>query len=546
MRPAHRLISAALLSFALGLGAPDASSVSALGRPPQGPGRELVSAADLAGIADIRALGLDPARSEVMALAEQLTDVYGPRLTGSPNLERAGKWAASKMREWKLDRAELEPWPPNSSTVGPNNGFPNGWFNEHFYMAATAPQPFPIAGVPLAWTSGTAKLVRGEAVIVTGVSQEAVAPFAGKLKGKWILGSTLTAVQPTFTPLGRRYTTEDLDRIEARGRGAGNSGAPVGPGRQSTPPTARGPATPAFNRNDFFKAEGALGVLSANSSGRGLYTASGAPPTRGPGGMLPIVAISAEQYGQLSRLVQQGAHVVIEADIRNRFVPNPPLFNVIGEIRGTDKADEVVMLGAHLDSWHASTGATDNAAGSAAVLEAMRLLKASGVTLRRTVRAALWTGEEQGLYGSAYYVRQHFGGARPSRGAPPTPVTPEHAKLSGYFNLDNGTGAIRGVYLQQNAAVEPIFRSWIEPLRDLGMTHLTLSNTSGTDHTSFTDAGLPGWEFIQDEIEYNALTHHTNFDSYERLIPEDLRKDATILAAFAYLAANRAELLPRP
>jgi Zn-dependent M28 family amino/carboxypeptidase len=222
------------------------------------------------------------------------------------------------------------------------------------------------------------------------------------------------------------------------------------------------------------------------------------------------------------------------------------MFNVVGEIRGTDKAEEVVMLGAHFDSWHASTGATDNAAGSAAMLEAMRLLKVSGVTLRRTVRIGLWNGEEQVLIGSRLYVQQRFGGTSAGRGGgAPVPPTPDHARFSGYFNIDNGTGAIRGVYLQGNAAVESIFREWMKPLNDIGMTHLAPGNTGGTDHQSFDGAGLPGWQFIQDPVEYNSFTHHTNLDSFERLQAEDMRKNATIAAIFAMLAANRDDVLPR-
>ncbi len=245
-------------------------------------------------------------------------------------------------------------------------------------------------------------------------------------------------------------------------------------------------------------------------------------------------------------MLAKNVPVTVEGDIKNSHYPNPMMFNVVGEIRGTDKADELVMLGAHFDSWHASTGATDNAAGSAAMLEAMRILKQSGVRLRRTVRIGLWNGEEQGLIGSNLYVRQHFGGGRGGRGGtPPPPPTPEHAKFSAYFNIDNGTGAIRGVYLQQNQAVAPIFRAWMEPFRSIGMTHLNPNNTGGTDHGSYDNAGLPGFQFIQDAVEYDTMTHHTNLDSYERLQPEDMRRNATIAAAFAFLAANREERLPR-
>jgi Zn-dependent M28 family amino/carboxypeptidase len=255
----------------------------------------------------------------------------------------------------------------------------------------------------------------------------------------------------------------------------------------------------------------------------------------------------------MGRILEKKMPVTIEADIKNTYFPNPPMFNVVGEIRGTDKADEIVMLGAHFDSWHASTGATDNGAGSGAMMEAMRILKQSGVTLRRTVRIGLWTGEEQGLLGSRDYVSRHFGtpgqGGGRGAGAPPVPpqpptLLPDAAKFAAYFNIDNGTGAIRGVYLQGNDAVAPIFRDWMEPLHSIDMTTLTIANTGGTDHLSFDAIGLPGFQFIQDPIEYDTMTHHTNLDSYERLQPEDMRRNATIAAAFAFLAANRDEKLP--
>jgi carboxypeptidase Q len=289
-----------------------------------------------------------------------------------------------------------------------------------------------------------------------------------------------------------------------------------------------------------------LGVFSTAPRGHGIYTIGAGSRTADPATMLTTVAIPAEQYGRIARMLAKNIAVTIEADIKNTYYPNPPMFNVVGEIRGTDKADELVMLGAHFDSWHASTGATDNAAGSAVMLEAMRILKQSGVKLRRTVRIGLWTGEEQGLIGSALYVRQKFGGGRGGRGGgTPPALTLDHPKFSAYFNIDNGTGAIRGVYLQQNQAVAPIFRAWMEPFRSLGMTHLNPGNTGGTDHQSYDGTNLPGFQFIQDEVEYGSMTHHTNLDSYERLQPEDMRRNATIAAAFAFLAANRDEKLPR-
>jgi Zn-dependent M28 family amino/carboxypeptidase len=329
-------------------------------------------------------------------------------------------------------------------------------------------------------------------------------------------------------------------------QGGGPGAAPGGRGGPGAAPTG-----PPFNRNAFFLSEGVLGTFSTAARGHGIYTIGGGQRAADPATLLPAITIPAEHYGRIARMLAKKIPVTVEADIKNTFHPNPMMFNVVGEIRGTDKADEVVMLGAHFDSWHASTGATDNVAGSAAMMEAMRILKQSGVRLRRTVRIGLWNGEEQGLIGSRLYVSKHFGGSAGRGGgagrggAAPVPPTLEHAKFSAYYNIDNGTGSIRGVYLQQNHAVAPIFRAWMEPFRSIGMTHLNAGNTGGTDHQSFDGAGLPGFQFIQDEVEYDSMTHHTNLDSYERLQPEDMRRNATIAAAFAFLTANREERLPR-
>ena len=582
-------------------------AVSAMGLP-----RAAQEQIDLDSVNKIKALGLDPKSSQVMEISSFLTDVYGPRLTGSANIKAAGDWAVAKMKEWGLENVSLEPWPADPS--GQNGGFPCGWTNTKFYIAAVAPQAFPISGTPTAWTPGTNGLVRGEAVTVVEPQTTTEAgyreKYAGKLKGKWILRSAPPNAQPMMTAPATRYTTEQLDRMEnppppdpnSPGRGGRQGGAPAGnpPAAQTPAPAAAAPApapTPApkppppppvrkdvcagktpdpawvkaqadaaaargagagaggegagrggqgrggqgqapFNVNAFLKAEGALGVLTTSRT-YGVYTIGGGSRSTDPATLLPAITIEGEHYGRLYRMVTKGVPVTVEADIRNVYTPNPPMFNVVGEIRGTDKADEIVMLGAHFDSWHASTGATDNVAGSAAMLEAMRLLKVSGVKLRRTVRIGLWTGEEQGLIGSRLYVQQHFGG----RGG--TPPTPDHAKFSGYFNIDNGTGAVRGVYLQGNAGVGPIFRAWMAPFKENGMTHLNAGNTGGTDHQSFDAVGLPGWQFIQDPMDYNSMTHHTNLDSYERLVADDMRKNATIAAAFAMLTANREDKLPR-
>ena len=567
---------------------------------------------DYDAINKIKTLGLVESNSKVMETLSYLTDVSGPRLTGSPNIEKAGTWAVKQMTDWGLTGAAMEPWPADAT--GGNNGFPKGWANEKFYLAAVAPDTFPIVGTPTAWTPGTNGLVRGSAVMATeNTLEELKAKYTGKLKGAWVLRTPAPDVAAYWTAPAKRYTKDELDAMESPARTefgvarAGGAGAaPAGRGGAAAAPTpgvtpcsagrGGGGATP--NPCDaFFKAEGVAGFLSTAPRGHGIYTIGGGNRTADPATMLPAVAITAEHYGRIARMLAKNVPVTLEADIKNTYTVNPPMFNVVAEIKGTDKADEIVMLGGHFDSWHASTGATDNAAGSAAMMEAMRILKVSGVKLRRTVRIGLWTGEEQGLLGSAAYMRAHFGTPPPRGGGPgaagaapapaaPTPAAPAVAaarsggrgaaagrgaavpaaptapagpwtpppagvnilpdwnKFAAYFNIDNGTGAIRGIYTQQNQAVAPIFREWMEPFKAIGMTHINPGNTGGTDHQSYDALGLPGFQFIQDEVEYNSMTHHTNLDSYERIQPEDMRRNATIAAAFAFLAANRDEKLP--
>ena len=526
---------------------------------------------DYDGINRIKAQGLNATNSQVMEIASWLTDVYGPRLSGSPNIQKAGEWAVGKMKEWGLVNVALEPWDDQSA-------FPRGWSNDKFYLAAVSPDPYPMYAMSSAWTPGTNGLVRGEAILVTSTDAEELKKLSGKLRGKFVLTQPAPDVAAFWNPLASRYTREQLDAMESPNRGpefgvTAPGGAPGRGGRGGPPaPGAPAPAGPPFNRNEFFLKEGVVAVLTTQARGHGLFTIGGGSRTADPATLLPTITVAAEHYGRVVRQLAKNVPVTLEADIKNTYHPNPRMFNVVGEIPGTDKADELVMLGAHFDSWHASTGATDNAAGSAAMMEAMRILKQSGVKLRRTVRIGLWNGEEQGLIGSRLYVQKHFagrgtppaqpqaaagaagagaggqrgGGGGGGRGAQgPIELRPAHAKFQAYFNIDNGTGAIRGVYLQQNEAIGPIFRAWMEPFRSIGMTHLNPGNTGGTDHGSFDGVGLPGFQFIQDGVEYNTVTHHYNMDSYERLQPEDMRRNATIAAAFAYLAANRDEQLPR-
>jgi hypothetical protein len=515
---------------------------------------------DYAGLAKIKAEGMQ--NSQVMTIASWLTDVYGPRLSGSPNIQKAGEWAVAEMKKWGLQNVALEPWADQANT----SRFPRGWANEKFYLAAVSPQAFPMTGMSSGWSPGTNGPIRGEAVLVTSTDAAELQKLSGTLRGKFVLTQAPPDVAAFWTAPASRYTREQLDAMEA---------APTPPEFGVTAPGAAGrgnagraggapggaPAGPPFNRNEFFQKEGVAAVLTTNARGHGLFTIGGSSATEPTA--VPAIVVAAEHYGRVARMLQKNLPVTLEADIKNTYTPNPTMFNVVGEIPGTDKADEIVMLGAHFDSWHASTGATDNAAGSAAMMEAMRILKTSGVRLRRTVRIGLWNGEEQGIIGSRDYVTAHFAGRGPAPavpagaapaagggrggGAPQGPLEPKpaHAKFAGYFNIDNGTGAIRGIYLQGNPSVAPIFRAWMEPLRDLGATHINPGNTGGTDHLSFDAVGLPGFQFIQDSVEYNTVTHHYNMDSYERLQPEDMRRNATLAAAFAFLTANRDALLPR-
>jgi len=505
----------------------------------------------------IKAEGLQ--RSQVMELNSWLSDVYAPRVTGSPTYDKAAKWVMGKLQEWGVVNVKMEPWTDR-------RGFERGWTNDKFYMQAISPERFSIPGTPTAWTPGTNGLVGGEVALVTGTTIEDLAPLKGTLRGKWIITQPAPDVPAMWEAPSRRYTPEQLAALEGPtpapefgvtppGQRAAAAGTPPQP-----PAGGRGGQAGAA-RNDFLRAEGVLGVISTAPRGHGMYTIGGNRASD-PATTLPAIVIAAEQYGRVARMLAKKIPVAIEADIKNTFHPNPQIYNIVGEIPGSDKADEIVVIGAHFDTWHAATGAADDGNGSAAMMEAMRILKTTGVRLRRTVRIALWGAEEQGLVGSYEYVSAHYvkrpvpasgppgpGGQRGAVGSgapqPPLDLRPEHAKFSVYFNIDNGTGALRGIYTQGNEAVVPIFRQWIEPFRSLGMTTVTTRNTGGTDHQSFDRVGLPAFQFVQDPVEYGTITHHTNMDAYERLQPQDNIQMATVVAGFAYLAANRDELMPR-
>ena len=484
--------------------------------------------ADLDAISRIKEEGLE--RSQVMDTLWYLTDVYGPRLTNSPNIREAASWATKKLGEWGISGAHQEIWGP----------FGRGWVNEKFTANVVSPQPFPLIAFPRAWTPGTGGTVTADAVTVLAARDEDLKKWEGKLKGKIVLTNPAPEVRALFTPLGRRFTDQELIDLQSQPVNAGRRGGRGG--------RAGGPAIdPNFGPRmmQFYAREGVVATLEPGGgrNDHGAILVSNAPrqyrdPKEPP--TVPQIVVASEHYNRIARLLEGNIPVQLELNVQNRFIDDTlDAFNVVAEIAGTDRADEVVMLGAHFDSWHAGTGATDNAAGSAAMMEVMRILEASGLRMRRTVRLALWSGEEQGLLGSRAYVKQQFADPEVMM------LKPAHAKLSAYFNMDNGGGAIRGVYLQGNEAARPVFAAWMEPFRSLGMTTLSIRSTGSTDHVAFDEVGLPGFQFIQDPLEYGTHSHHTNMDLYDRIQAEDLMKNSVVIASFVYHAANRDVLLPR-
>ena len=482
---------------------------------------------DLAAVQRIKDEGLQ--RSQVMDTAWYLTDVYGPRLTNSPGIRAAATWAARRLGDWGVSNVRQESWGP----------FGRGWSNEKFSASVVAPVPFPLIAFPRAWTPGTDGPVTAEVIAAPIRNDQDMTTWTGKLKGKIVLVGGVTEVRALFTPLGRRFTAQELTDLEAQ---------PVNAGR-GRGVRAGGPAPPDANFGqrvmEFLAKEGAVATIqpATGRNDHGAILVTNAPESyrnANPPMVLPQIMVATEHYNRIARLVEAKTPVQIELNVQNRFHGDTlDSFNLLGELPGTDRADEIVMLGAHFDSWHAGTGATDNAAGSAVMMEVMRILKATGLRTRRTVRLALWTGEEQGLLGSRAYMKQQFGDRQTMA------LKPAHAKVAGYFNMDNGSGAIRGVYLQGNEAVRPVFAAWLEPFRALGMSTLSIRSTGSTDNVSFDEIGLPGFQFIQDPLEYGTHSHHTNMDVYDRLQGEDLMKNAVIIASFVYHAANRDGLLPR-
>jgi hypothetical protein len=482
---------------------------------------------DMTMMAKIRDEGLN--RSQVMEIVFNLTDANGPRLMQSPGYFRAANWAKNELASWGLKNATLEPW----------GKWGKGWELEKFYLAMTSPYYKPIIGFPKTFSIGTQGLAHAEVILLDVKDSSELPAYQGQLKNKIILIRRMDSLVLGFQPDASRYSDSDLSKLAAY-----DPKVVMKP----TPSTTLA-AYIAANRlltlvKKMALQEGALGVLSSSSKNTDgtIFVQNGIPYNAE---MVPAcndISISLEDFFTIQRLLQHKIPVSVDLDLQSKILDEDQQgYNVTAEIPGTDKKlkDQLVMIGGHLDSWQGSTGATDNAAGSAVMLEVVRILKAVNLQPRRTIRIALWGGEETGLHGSKNYVRNHFSDTTTKK------YNEVGDKLSVYLNLDNGSGKIRGIYLQGNAAAGPIFEQWFQPFHDLGASTITLENTGGTDHLSFDAVGLPAFQFIQDPLEYGARTHHSNMDSYDHLSAPDMKQAATIIAAFVFDAAQRDDKLPR-
>ena len=461
--------------------------------------------------------------SHVAEIAHYLTDVSGSRLTNSPGYKRASNWAVQTLQQWGL-QAGLEPW----------GDFGKGWNLEHSYAALKAPYYQPIAAYPKAWSASTNGLLSAPVYLLDRIDSATIAAAGDKLKGKIVLNrSADTLLKSAFVAFAERYSDSALRNLhdaDMLPRAMIDMYVEI--------------LRAQYKAEQYLKEKGALALLLMNPTGRdGTLFTDGTPsydknypPT------LPQAVVSTEDYLKIQRLLHDGAEVTIDLDIAATWNNDDVTgYNVIAEIPGSDPGlkAQVVMLGGHLDSWHSGTGATDNAAGCVVMMEAVRLIKLLGLQPKRTIRIALWGGEEQGLYGSIGYVKKHFGDPANMN------LLPEQKNISAYFNLDNGSGKIRGIYLQNNESVRSIFNAWLQPYADLDATTITAANTGSTDHLSFDAVGIPGFQFIQDPLEYETRTHHSNMDTYDHLQIDDLKQAAAIVAGFIYNAAERKDMLPR-
>lgn len=501
---------------------------------------------DTAAISLIRDEGMN--RSRVMEYLGWLTDVYGPRLVGSPGYTRAAQWARQQLEAIGLQNAHLDAWPYDG----------RGWQLERYSAHILGPQPQPLLSYPRAWSPGTNGTIVGEVVDLNVATDSALQTFRGKLKGKFVMISEPRVVQVNFKPAAQRLSDAELLQLA-------NSGDQTRTRRRwpepLSPEATRASRLLNHNTVRMCMDEGALALLTTSNLDLGTVRVMAAevppahpdsPATRrirshhkDAPRILPQITVAAEHYNRLVRMLEKGERVRLEITLKVKFNEPDSGHNVIAEIPGSDLRDETVMIGAHLDSWHAGTGATDNGSGVAVCMEAMRILKTLGLQPRRTIRVGLWGGEEIGLVGSRAYVKKHFGEVVKQDTMSQAVLTPAGELFSAYFNLDNGTGKIRGVYMQGNELLRGVFRAWLAPFTDLGASTLSLRGTGSTDHVAFNELGLPGFQFIQDQIEYGDRTWHSTLDVYDRAIEDDLKQAAVIMAAFAYNAATRDGRLPR-
>jgi carboxypeptidase Q len=495
------------------------------------------------------------AHSHVMEFASALMDGIGPRLTGSPNLKRANEWTREQFTAMGCSNAHLEDW----------GEFGMGWEQLDTWVRMTSPDQAVFIAQAAPWSPSTKGVVSGAAVWAEIQEEKDFEKYKGKLAGKVLFLGEMREVKPVDKPLSTRYDDAELAKLQeypirlpnyqdARQQSLRRAEFREKLGQFLAAEQVAAVILPSRDGKDNGGSGGTIFDDNGSAFGRLVYQKDHANP-------VPLAVTAIENYGRVYRLLKANVPVTIELSIETKFFgEHEHGFDTVAEIPGTDPKlkDEIVMVGGHLDSWASATGATDNGAGSVVAMEVIRILNSLHVKPRRTIRVALWTGEEQGLLGSYGYANQHFGTSprstepdqlklseRVRKVTGPLALKPEQQKISGYFNVDNGSGKIRGVYLQGNAAIAPIFAQWIAPLKDLGVTTLTMRNTGGTDHLSFDAVGIPGFQFIQDPLDYETRTHHSNMDTYERLQAEDLAQAATVEAIFVYNAAMRDQMLPR-
>ncbi|WP_263351167.1 M20/M25/M40 family metallo-hydrolase [Acidicapsa acidisoli] len=556
------LVTTLALPLAAAAAAPtksDKSKPAAVASDPYTEVQPATETLDLTAYQRIRDEGLN--HSHVMEFASALMDGIGPRLTGSPNLKKANEWTRDTLTKVGLENAHLEDW----------GEFGLGWQQLNTWARMVTPDTAVLAVQATPWSPSTSGPVTGDVVYVNIQTEKDIDNYKGKLAGKIILFGAMREVPPVDKALFERYTDKELEDLAE---------FPVAAGAGGLTPEMQARLQARMERlrlidkiAQFFADEKVAAVLEPSRDGKNgggsggtFFDDNGATLGRTPyiaekRVKIPVAVAAIEGYGRLYRLTQAHVPVSVEIDVETKFTgEHEHGFDTVAEIPGTDPTlkDQVVMVGGHLDSWIAGTGATDNGAGTVVAMEVVRILKALNIKPRRTIRIALWTGEEEGLFGSKGYVTQHFGSAATStapdqlqlpefmrRATGPLTVKPDQKLISGYFNIDNGTGKVRGIYTQGNVAIAPIFAQWIAPLKDLGVTTVTNRNTGGTDHLSFDAVGIPGFQFIQDDLDYESRTHHSNEDTVERLQPADLKQIAVVEAIFVYNAAQRDQMLPR-